>query len=425
MKGKNRILLQKLQTAAVTGLLLSAMMGTGVSASLTEIDGNTGNVTDAENPSATDISPATETPDGLMESQPTTQGVAAGFSDVTQEQDLESQNREEQLEEDSGDMPEWTERLVTGRGESEAGFSGPKVDMSKIDPDYEGELDPVSGQPVTVSNGQTVTTAGRVQLSDNMEYDVDTGLFVYTSVRYATEVQSNVANEMITRDAVVIQVPEGVNSILYQDGNALENPDYRAITEPGNYAFRLGNGSETDDLFTFTIVSGITGAISYYDLPEGFQITSVIRDGEDVTDARTRATLLEEGEYQIVYDCPKANLSYSLMVTIDHTAPELVFEGVDERGRARNPVIISGLKEGESVAVTRDGKEVNIRNNTLRSSGEYELVATDQAGNVSTYEVTILLYLNAQSVIFFALFLAVIVAVIVYLEYQRRKLRVR
>ena len=429
MKGSKAILIKILQTVLAWGIL-TTYGAVGAYGAVTDVDNASGtttiNTAEEQSSQSSGQQPAQSTTSdpSLTESQPVTQGVA-GFSDVTQEQDLESQNREQQYEEDANEMPEWTQPLVTGRGESESGFSGARQDMSKVDPDYEGELDPVSGQPITVSKGQTVALAGRVRLSETMEYDVDTSSFVFTSARYATEVSANVADGMITREPVVILVPEGVSSFLYMDGNQVEQPDYNNISEPGAYVFRLGGGTETDDLFSFTIVSETTGAVSYYDLPEGFQVSSVNLDGTDVTDARTRVNLLEEGEYQIVYDCTKANLSYSLILNIDHTAPELVFEGVDERGIARGPVTFSGLGKGESVTATRDGREFNLRGDTLTGTGEYELTATDQAGNTSIYEVTILLYLNAQSVVFLALFVAVVAAVIIYLEYQRRRMRVR
>ena len=433
MKGNNKILLHMLRMGLATGILISTLSLTEVLAAVTNVDEaadtttiDTNGEQTGQNETGQSATGSSSTA-GLTESQPTTQGVAAGFSDVTQEEekDLETQKREQEYEEESNEMPDWTEKLVTGRGESEAGFNGARQDMSKIDPEYEGQLDPVSGQPLTVSNGQAVATAGRVQLSEKMEYDMDASSYVYTSTRYATEVMANVADGMITRDPVAIVVPEGVASFLYMDGNQVEQPDYNNIYEPGAYAFRLGGGTETDDLFNFTIVSETTGAISYYDMPEGFQVSSVNLDGTDVTDARTRVSLLEEGEYQIVYDCPRANLSYSLMLEIDHTPPELVFEGVNERGIARNPVTFSGLGKGESVTATRDGRDFNVRGDTLTGTGEYVLTATDQAGNVSTYEVTILLYLNAQSLVFLALFIAVVAAVIIYLEYQRKKMRVR
>ena len=53
------------------------------------------------------------------------------------------------------------------------------------------------------------------------------------------------------------------------------------------------------------------------------------------------------------------------------------------------------------------------------------ITVTDQAGNEAEYNVTILLYLNAQSVIFLALFVAIIAAVLIYLHYEKTRLRVR
>ena len=153
-------------------------------------------------------------------------------------------------------------------------------------------------------------------------------------------------------------------------------------------------------------------------------MTSVTRDGQDVSGPTTRVELLTEGEDSIEYGCPKAGLSYTLGLTVDHTPPELTFTGVDEQGRARGPVTFE-VEKGDNVTCLKDGSEYTPRRMTLNQAGKYVLTVTDKAGNSNTYYVTILLYLNAQSVVFFALFIAIIAALVAYLQICRRRMRVR
>jgi len=341
----------------------------------------------------------------------------------TQTPDAGASSDENRVDETTS-MPEWTDRLVTGRGETEEGFSGSGLDVRQVDEDYEGELDAVTGLPVT-SGAQQRQTTGRVQLSDTMYYDLDQRGFVFVSPRFGVEIGANVADGMVTKERVVIVVPDGVVTTLYKDGNVVEKPALSALSEPGGYVLRIGNGSENEDLLSFTIVSTTTGSLNYYSMPESFYVTSVTRDGQDVSGPITRVELLTEGEYSIEYGCPKAGLSYTLSLTVDHTPPELTFTGVDERGRARGPVTFSGLEKGETVTCLKDGSEYTPRRSTLSEVGKYVLTVTDMAGNSNTYYVTILLYLNAQSVVFFALFIAIIAALVAYLQISRRRMRVR
>ncbi|MCR5338262.1 MAG: hypothetical protein K6E75_06865 [Lachnospiraceae bacterium] len=340
---------------------------------------------------------------------------------------------QEEVEEEEDSMPEWTEKLVTGRGESESGFSGNTTDLGKVAADYEGMLDPVTGMPaddeytskIVTSDGANEPLTGRVKLTDIEYYDYDQNGYIFLSTRFGIEVGCNVADGMVTRDTVVVSVPDGVTVTLYRDGNVVEKPVLGGIRVPGAYVVRLGNGSENEDLITFTITDSITGKLNYYDMPEGFQLTEVTRDGEDVMASRSRVELLEEGEYKIAYRCPKTEMKYELNVSVDHTPPEIKFTGLNENNTARGPVSFSGLEQGDTITCKKDGNEYKLRGNKMTASGRYEITVTDRAGNESVYFATILLYLNMQGVIFLGLFLVVIIAVVVYLYWVKKNLRVR
>lgn len=397
----------------------------GVEDSQTAVDSQTTTAvqTGTESQTTTAVQTGAESQTGAGTQTSAAAGAQTTANAQTPDADASDDSDENRVNE-STSMPEWTDRLVTGRGETEEGFSGSGLDVRKVDADYEGELDAVTGLPVTSGAEQRQTT-GRVQLSDTMYYDFDQRGFFFLSPRFGVEIGANVADGMVTKENVAIVVPDGVATTLYKDGNVVEKPALTAIREPGGYVLRIGNGSENEDLLSFTITSTTTGSLNYYSMPESFYVTSVTRDGQDVSGPTSRVELLTEGEYSIEYGCPKAALSYTLSLTVDHTPPELTFTGVDERGRARGPVTYAGLEKGDTVTCLKDGSEYTPRRATLSQMGKYVLTVTDKAGNSNTYYVTILLYLNAQSVVFFALFIAIVAALVAYLQISRRRMRVR
>ena len=161
-------------------------------------------------------------------------------------------------------------------------------------------------------------------------------------------------------------------------------------------------------------------------MPEGFRITDVKRDGENVNWSRTYVDTSAEGRYLITYECPKTSVSYTLDVTVDTTPPELVLLGVDESGRARGPVSIEGKGERDTLTVTKNGEPMSmLLSYTLTQSGRYVATITDEAGNSNAYSFAIMVYLDKNSRIFVVMFLAAVAAVAGIFFYHRKHLRVR
>jgi hypothetical protein len=61
----------------------------------------------------------------------------------------------------------------------------------------------------------------------------------------------------------------------------------------------------------------------------------------------------------------------------------------------------------------------------LTLSGDYVIVLQDEAGNLTHYEFSILVYLDANSWIFFALVVLAVAGIGVYLYLERKRMRVR
>lgn len=124
------------------------------------------------------------------------------------------------------------------------------------------------------------------------------------------------------------------------------------------------------------------------------------------------------------YRCARSGRTYTLEVLIDHTPPVLALEAV-ENGKARGPVSLADLEEGAGAAISYNGGSWQGYQETLTKSGDYKVLVQDAAGNMTTYEFTIMIYFDANSMIFMALVAGVIAAVGVYLWLSRKRLRVR
>ena len=163
-----------------------------------------------------------------------------------------------------------------------------------------------------------------------------------------------------------------------------------------------------------------------YQIPTGFNVTSVTLDGEDTKQKNASVVdLSEDGDYIVTYRCQAIGIDYELKITTDHVPPKITLQGVKDGG-ARGPVTIKGVKDGETMEVKRDGEKVNmLGDNVVKNTGAYEVRVTDQAGNVTKKKFIIHMYLNYQSVIFFLLGIVVLIAAGVYMFISRKKLRVR
>jgi hypothetical protein len=61
----------------------------------------------------------------------------------------------------------------------------------------------------------------------------------------------------------------------------------------------------------------------------------------------------------------------------------------------------------------------------LTLSGDYKIILQDEAGNLTDYEFSILVYFDLSSWIFFAMVMLAVVGTGVYLYLERKRMRVR
>ena len=287
--------------------------------------------------------------------------------------------------------------------------------------DYEGPIDMFTGDPVSSNGGQDTTQ--RVNISDGSVYDRATGYYIYSVDNGSVSV--SVADGMIVTGDVTFAVSENANVKLYKDGQPLDEfPGL--VNAPGSYAVISGDSGSDGQIMGFRVVGQITGAINQYNLPKGFSVSGVTINGEDALYDYGVVDMTTEGEYTINYICSDNGIPYYLHITVDHTPPQVTFEGLDENDRARGPVTVIGLQEGDAVSVIsgNEVKKLNM-NSQITESGDYRVVVTDVAGNSVERQFKILVYLNLQAWMFFGFVLLLIVGMAIALTLTRKNLRVR
>ena len=270
--------------------------------------------------------------------------------------------------------------------------------------DYSGTIDPETGYP----RGETVVSYdGRTAVSAAMAFDSVRGMFVYP-LEDGTELFCSAADGMILTDRVTIQYSGSQVLTVYRNGEVLDLAGAWELGEPGSYVITQGTQSGTR-VCGFTLVPKETNLIHNYSVPEGFLIRGATLDGNET----------EFSRYYV-----------DLEVRIDRAPPELLLKGSVRRdGKVHSAVEISGLSEGDSISVEHDGtpQKLQINNGalTLTDTGAYSVTVSDAAGNTVSYDFTIMLYLNANSILFILLLVGIVASVFIYAWWKRKSLKVR
>jgi len=289
---------------------------------------------------------------------------------------------------------------------------------------YNGEVDFFTGEP---SNTEEISSQSALKITDDCYYDEKTRSFRFSVPESSEYIYSNVVDGMMTTNAVILKPDSGVSVMLYKNGKEQETADLSNISGYGDYTVVVATSAEVDyQLFSFSIVSRISGLYQNYRMPEGFEVTSVdfSGEGEPIWD-RTIVDLSDDGTYDITYKCQATAVEYGLKFYVDHTPPQITLEGVKD-GVAEKAVKVSGIQKGDTVNLTLDGEKSSIPlSGELKMPGKYVLKVIDNAGNTVTEKFVIRMYLNAQGVWFTLIVIGVIAAALIYMYVMRKRLKVR
>lgn len=287
---------------------------------------------------------------------------------------------------------------------------------------YSGELDPETGEAMA-SSSDGVSGGSRITMSDGSYYDRTRRGYVYTAGN-STNVLCSVADGMIVNDSVKVEADSGIETTLYKNGTAVENPDFSSISEVGDYVVEVSVEGQKYQPVSFSIVSDVTCKISGYTMPAGFSITGATLDDTEIAYESGFVDMSKEGHYVIDYACSANGLSYTLDITVDTTPPVLALAELNDKNQARGPVSIANVEEGASIGITLNGKEINY-SSELTESGQYQITLIDKAGNITHYSFTILVYFSISTWALLGCLLAVIAAVLIYIYISKKRLAVR
>lgn len=296
------------------------------------------------------------------------------------------------------------------------------VASAETDIDYSGVVRDYSG----LNPESQVDTAGmQIVINDNVSYNVGKERYTYTVSDADAHISSNVMDGMIVQNPVLIEPDDGVNITLRCDGNKVD-ADLNNITDAGNYIVQIkDDNGMVKNIFSFTIIGSESSTITEYNMPSGFSVQSVLYNDEKRDTKSSVVNFKSEGKYYIQYECKVIERTYELNLVIDRTPPVLKLDGV-KNGKISGPVSLADLEPGATVTATLNGKNIDVEGKQkLTVSGKYNLVVTDAAGNESTYDFTILVYINNNGYVFVALLLFIIVGITVYLIVSRKKLKIR
>ena len=287
--------------------------------------------------------------------------------------------------------------------------------------DDDSDVTIISSYESAKSSNSVFASENVVSIGNSAYYDTERDLYLYDTE--IGTVECSVCDGMIVTDSVTVTSANSSALIIYKDGERLSQSDANLYEDSGYYVVQYNdNDGITKSILSFTIIPSVTGMIDEYDLPESFRATRITLNDNEIT-LTSDIDLKKEGEYHIVYELRQTQTTYTLDVTIDHTAPTLLLEAVND-GVAKGPVDISDVESGATIEILMDGKSYSYRDE-LTESGSYEITVSDAAGNESTYTFTIEVYLDNSAFAVIFIILALIIGVVVYMVLERKRLRVR
>ena len=111
-----------------------------------------------------------------------------------------------------------------------------------------------------------------IHISGNTYYDPAQKAFLYyANVNALQVIRSNVADGMITENAVSVKADAGVALDVYLNGQRLDVFG-GTFTTPGEYVVMYIGGSVSERIFSFTIVPELCNYVASYALPAGQSI---------------------------------------------------------------------------------------------------------------------------------------------------------
>ncbi len=309
-------------------------------------------------------------------------------------------------------------------------FVSAELNSNTLQP-YTGKLDPVTGLPVedvgTITDVEEEVVADTIIVRRTGELAYNEAQKMYITYISGESVLSSYPAGALTTDSIDIEIPSSLTFTIYKDGTAVTTEDNAfTLSSKGTYLIKVGKTTGTTTDMIFTIIGTYTNSVTEYSIPDGFNIEELYIDGEAVTPQYANyVTFTEDAKYDLVYADVTIDRRYTLTFTKDTVAPVLDIPGV-VNGVASGAVTIETLEANTSFSYTLNGETVSASSLPieLTEAGDYYIVSTDLAGNSTTMDLHIQMYLNVTAVLAIFLVGSVGSGVFLYSRWVRKNAKI-
>ena len=273
----------------------------------------------------------------------------------------------------------------------------------------------VNGENFIYNGKYRVLVLDRAGNSIEFNFTIDNKIEYYVNTFY--EGYSNGDVYVLAKEYLTIE--------MYKNNEQIEYAFEQKLTEEGSYRFVVKDEIGNSETFYFTIIQKPVQKIDFT-FRETITISSIFRDEENYTNdilTSNKLYLFEEGTY--IVNVKENENEYSFSVTIDTTPPTIDLVGVENGGSTKGEVSTRNLSERNAkIIAIFNGKEIEYSlGQKLEKAGSYVIKVTDEAGNTSEYNFTIVYALNGASIALIAGLIAIAVAIAIFVVWRRRKFK--
>lgn len=274
-----------------------------------------------------------------------------------------------------------------------------------------------NGEPMDYAFGDVLSEEGVYSFRITDEYGNSASLTI--TVDKSISFSANVGDGLISNGGVVFENGEKLTAVVTRNDKVIAYEFGQALNDEGAYKVVLRDNYGNEQTVAFEIVSGVKTALDYT-LGENVEIVSVEREGERVAAENNRLHFTVDGTYTVT--ARTDGKDYTFTLTLDATAPTIVLTGVDNGGVADAIVTIGEPSEQANISVYFNGEQIDYElGQELSEYGEYRVVVTDAAGNVSEYSFTLEHILNGGAVALLVIGIILAVGAVVTVVIMRKK----
>ncbi len=159
--------------------------------------------------------------------------------------------------------------------------------------------------------------------------------------------------------------------------------------------------------------------------PNGFLVRQVWKNGMPVKIPQFEYLYLEEdGIYRILFEEKHRKCQYILECNIDREAPYLFFNKNFFDEKFYVPLSFTPSEEGCMIEIYQNGEKMPYISNSIEDGGIYRIVISDPYGNQREYSFFLLHNMKIITPTRIILSTVFVLAIIIFMCYQRRHMRV-